>query len=270
MAARPMPVVMVSAHTHEGAEQTMQALERGAVDFVTKPSGKNVVQDLAVLPTKVKAASRARVSRMVRSARPVIAAPRAKNPNRFVIAIGASTGGVDALLNVVSHFPKDCPPCLIVQHMPGKFTSSFARRLDACTQAQVTEAQNGVALRAGHIYLAPGGERHMQLTYRPEMACALVEGPAVTGHRPSVDVLFNSVAKLGKRAFGVLLTGMGADGAKGLGQIRAAGGRTIGQDEASSIVYGMPRTAFEQGAVERQLPLQAIGPAIMETCYALS
>lgn len=273
MTLRPMPVIMVSSLTTEGAEKTMQALELGAVDFVAKPAGKNVVGELAVLIPKVKAASRARVTkRMVRTPprAPAAVKPAMRSANRSVIAIGASTGGVDALLRVISHFPVDCPPTLIVQHMPAKFTSSFAARLNNCTQASVQEAEDGLALRAGHIYLAPGGDRHLELDYRSDIRCVLVKGAPVSGHCPSVDALFNSVSKLGKRVVAAILTGMGSDGANGLKQIRDAGGLTIGQDEASSVVYGMPRVAHQIGGVLRQLPLNSIGPAILEDCYAHS
>lgn len=271
MTLRPMPVIMVSTLTQKSADRTMRALEIGAVDFVAKPSGQNMLQDLAILVPKVKAASRARLTPQLKRLPPPDAPSKDKRytgSSRSVIAIGASTGGVDALLQIISHFPKNCPPTLIVQHMPAKFTSSFAARLNNCTDAHVMEAEHGMVLRKGHIYLAPGGDRHLRLIHEPEMRCALVRSGPVNGHCPSIDTLFHSVSKLGKRAGGVLLTGMGSDGASGLKQIRNVGGWTFGQDKRSCVVYGMPRVAQEIGAVERQLPLGSIGPAILEECYA--
>jgi len=182
------------------------------------------------------------------------------------VAIGASTGGVEALLKVLKHFPENCPPTLIVQHMPANFTKSFARRLDGCTPASVAEAQEGVTLRKGHIYLAPGGDRHLEFDFLAGNKCRLVEGGPVKGHTPSVDKMFHSFSKLGNRAVGVLLTGMGSDGAEGLKAIRDAGGRTFGQNEVTSVVYGMPKVAKEIGAVGQQLPLNLIGPAILDAC----
>lgn len=268
MVARPMPVVMVSTLTQVGADNTLAALEIGAVDFIAKPTGRDAIQGLSALPRKVKWASRAKLSASLKSAAPVAASPLRKtfNPGRKAVAIGASTGGVEALLKVIRHFPANCPPTLIVQHMPAHFTTSFARRLDSCTQANVQEAEDGLALKKGNIYLAPGGDRHLHYDFLDGGVCKLIEGEPCKGHTPSVDIMFQSFASFGKRAVGVILTGMGSDGAEGLKAIRDAGGHTIGQNEATSIVYGMPRVANELGAVERQLPLNLIGPAIMEAC----
>ena len=271
MAARPMPVVMVSSLTRAGAEDTLSALELGAVDFIAKPSGANAMEALSVLPYKVREASKARLMQPAPAPHPVGESQQAQkaerfNPGRNVVAIGASTGGVDALLTVLSNFPENCPPTVIVQHMPAKFTSSFAKRLNGRTRMNVAEATDGAQLRPGHVYLAPGGTQHLYLDYRAGIQCRLREGEPRSGHSPSVDELFESVADLGKRALGVLLTGMGSDGAEGLKRIRNEGGRTIGQNKATSTVYGMPRVAFEMGAVQRQLPLNLIGPAILEAC----
>ena len=152
--------------------------------------------------------------------------------------------------------------------MPPKFTSKFAQRLNNDIDATVYEAKDGMEVKSGHVYIAPGGEQHLQLDYRSGMHCRLREGPLRSGHSPSVDEMFDSVAKLGNRALGVILTGMGSDGASGLMAIRKAGGRTIGQNQSTSVIYGMPRVAFEKGAVERQLPLNLIGPTIIEACNA--
>lgn len=179
MASRPMPVVMVSSLTQVGADNTMAALELGAVDFVAKPSGRDALKALSVLPRKVKLAYGARIDRknghvpFQRSSQEVF------KPGRRAVAIGASTGGVDALVNVIKHFPKNCPPTVIVQHMPAKFTTSFAGRLNKVTAANVCEAQTGFELKPGHIYLAPGGQCHLELDFKTGVACRLVEGGAL-------------------------------------------------------------------------------------------
>ncbi len=185
-------------------------------------------------------------------------------PGAGLIAIGASTGGVDALLALIGAFPRDCPPTVIVQHMPAMFTTSFADRLARFCPPDVEEAASGTILKRGHVYLAPGGARHMEVVGTAAPRIRLYEGDTVSGHRPSVDVLFRSIARLGRPAIGVLLTGMGADGAAGLKAMRDAGARTIGQDEATSVVYGMPQAAMAIGGVERQLPLHRIASAAME------
>ncbi|PSJ50129.1 chemotaxis protein CheB, partial [Pseudaminobacter soli (ex Li et al. 2025)] len=181
-------------------------------------------------------------------------------PNGRVVAIGSSTGGVEALLTILSQFPANCPPTVITQHMPPLFTKSFAERLNRLCRPEVGEAVDGAPLLPGHVYLAPGGGAHLEVAGTATAArCRLRDGAPVNGHRPSVDVLFASLAKtLGGNAVGVILTGMGRDGAAGLLALRQAGAPTVGQDEATSLVYGMPRAAFEAGAVERQLPLAKI------------
>ncbi len=271
MRLRPMPVIMVSTLTQRGAEATIQALELGAFDCVGKPvGGIQSGEDFASLPEKVKAARSARV-RYSQPASRSAAAPAAATafqPDGKVIAIGSSTGGVEALLNVISQFPANCPPTVITQHMPGNFTRSFAERLNRATPAQVAEARDGAPLQVGRIYLAPGSAAHLQITGQPgSFRCRLSDSEPVNGHRPSVDVLFSSVAKaVGANAVGVILTGMGRDGAKGLLAMRKAGAPTIGQDEASCVVYGMPRAAYELGAVGSQLPLDAIGREAIALC----
>jgi two-component system chemotaxis response regulator CheB len=186
-----------------------------------------------------------------------------------VIAIGASTGGVEALLNVLQSFPETCPPVLIVQHMPAAFTRSFAARLDRCCPPRVVLAGDGLPLAPGQVVIAPGGDTHLLLASGRQRRCRLVEGPPESGHRPSVDALFNSVAAAGfATTAGAILTGMGADGAKGLLAMRDAGAHTFGQDEASSVVYGMPGVAHRIGAVEKQLPLGQIAAGLLAVCAA--
>ena len=271
MRLRPMPVVMVSTLTQRGAEATIEALELGAVDYHAKPTD-NVAASLvaggAELATKVKTAARARVrARPAQAARKAAAPLVARGANASLVAIGASTGGVEALIELLSHFPENCPPAVITQHMPEHFTASFAARLDRICAPKIAEAADGAPLLPGHVYLAPGGRRHLEVTGIGTLRCKLADGEAVSGHLPSVDVLFHSVARsAGRRAIGVILTGMGRDGAKGLLAMKQAGAATLGQDEASCVVYGMPRAAFEAGAVERQMPLEKLGPEIIRQC----
>ena len=265
MRLRPMPVVMVSTLTQAGAEITLAALEMGAVDAVGKPSaGVTAMEAFADLTLKVKTAARSRVR-----ARAPAEAPRPRPDYRsardHVLAIGASTGGVEALLTILSAFPADCPATVVTQHMPATFTGSFAARLDKASAATVSEAVDGAPLIPGHIYIAPGGEAHLEVSGATPR-CRLVRSETVSGHRPSVDVLFRSVARLRRPMTGVILTGMGRDGAQGLLEMRNAGAHTLGQDEASCVVYGMPRVAFEIGAVERQLPLARLSNAILDLC----
>ena len=265
MRLRPMPVVMVSTLTARGTEVTLDALAMGAVDYFAKPvrDAARFLNDAAdELIRKVKAAASAQVRPRAapRSAPVQDTAPFAHR----VIAIGASTGGVEALL---SHFPADCPPTVITQHMPAGFTASFAARLDKLCAPRVAEAAEGAVLSPGQVWLAPGGAAHLEITGRSQWRCRLIAGGATSGHRPSVDRLFHAVAACaGPRAVGAILTGMGRDGANGLSALRANGADTIGQDEATSIVYGMPRAAQECGAVMRQLPLEKIGPEILRLC----
>ncbi len=263
MLLRPMPVIMVSTLTQRGAEASLAALEIGAFDCVGKPQtgDPSPFHDLA---EKVKAAAGSMRHRKPAGERPAHApsavAKSDYKPRRKVIAIGASTGGVEALIQVLSRFPANCPPTVVTQHMPGSFTKSFADRLDRLCAPKVAEARDGEPLDFGRIYLAPGGERHLEIANPSAPRCRLVEMPPVNGHCPSVDVLFGSVAEIaGRNAVGAILTGMGRDGAQGLLKMRRAGAETLGQDERSCIVYGMPRVAYEIGAVVRQLPLDQIG-----------
>jgi len=267
MRLRPMPVIMVSTLTRRGAEETVQALEMGAIDCIEKPRPGNE-HSFEELPYKIKIAASARVKPLTkadgdrRQSRAVHTANESYVSDGRVVAIGASTGGVEALLEVLSGFPENCPPTVITQHMPPAFTRSFAGRLDRLCAPNVQEATDRAKLAPGNIFLAPGGSSHLEIT--PDLRCRLKAGERVNGHCPSVDVLFNSVARACKgEAVGVILTGMGKDGAAGLLSMRKAGATTFGQNESTSIVYGMPKAAFEVGAVEHQLPLERLAAAII-------
>jgi two-component system chemotaxis response regulator CheB len=269
MRLRPTPVVMVSTLTQKGADITIEALELGAVDCIGKPvGGVTAQQAFADLTTKVKAAARARVKPYAGPVAPVERDHAYRAASDVILAIGSSTGGVEALMTILANFPGTCPPTVVTQHMPATFTKSFAARLDRISGATVTEAQDGDRLQQGHVYIAPGGDHHMEVTSSSHPVIRLREGEPVNGHRPSVDVLFESVAKLNRHSVGAILTGMGRDGAQGLLSMKRAGARTLGQDEASCVVYGMPRAAFEIGAVDRQVGLSRIGPALLSLCAA--
>ena len=190
----------------------------------------------------------------------------AANPFSRCVVIGASTGGIEALLTVLSNYPPDCPPTLIVQHIRAEFVSGLVQRLDRHCLARVSEARNGAPLIAGQVYVAPDDQWHLALRAGRNPFCKLVHGEPVSGHRPSVDALFQSAATLGEGVVGVLLTGMGRDGAQGLLEIRRNGGHTIIQDKGTCTVYGMPRAAAELGAAVQELPLPRIGPAILSAC----
>ncbi|MDF1719894.1 MAG: chemotaxis response regulator protein-glutamate methylesterase [Minwuia sp.] len=274
MTLRPMPVVMVSSLTQKGADATMQALELGAVDFVSKPafdlqSGMKSKSEEII--AKVRTASLARVRGRqsnrggVQPQKPAI---RFSSTEK-IIAIGASTGGVEALREIICQLPPDAPAVLVTQHMPEQFTKSFATRLDSISRVKVQEATDGQRVLPGHVYLAPG-HSHMALARTgANYLCKVFDGPPVSGHRPSVDVLFESMAQVaGMNGVGVILTGMGRDGAAGLVAMRKAGARTIGQDEASCVVYGMPRAAFDAGGVEKQMSLSSIGAGLVEAAGA--
>jgi two-component system chemotaxis response regulator CheB len=269
MTLRPMPVVMCSTLTARGAEATIEALRLGAMDCIAKPTGNplDLARESANLCNAVKAAGRETI-RAVPAPLPSRDTARvsAGIKRDVVIAIGASTGGVEALFAVLSALPVDCPPVLVVQHMPASFTGSFAARLDRECAIHVVEAVDGTPIQRGTVYIAPGGERHMQLAGGLHGRIKLRPGELHTGHRPSVDVLFQSVVELGRSAVGVILTGMGADGAQGLLAMRQAGARTLGQSRETCVVYGMPRVAMEVGAVEREVSLSAMPEAILGVC----
>jgi two-component system chemotaxis response regulator CheB len=271
MSLRPMPVVMISTLTQAGADTTLEALEIGAVDFIAKPTHDVAAAMAAIaheLQSKVKAAARARVGgRSLTSAKAKPTRREWTGGSDRIIAIGASTGGVEALKTVLMAMPAVCPPILITQHMPPRFTTAFAERLNRECPMAVSEAVHNEPAEPNHAYIAPGAF-HLELVrvggfYR----ISLNEEAAVSGHRPSVDVLFRSVARVaGRSAVGAILTGMGKDGAEGMLEMRNAGAITLGQDEASSLIYGMPRAAFERGAVAHQHSLTHMADAIMDAC----
>lgn len=267
MRLRPMPVIVVSSEVGGRSAASVEALSLGAFDCFLKPMDGSQPGAFDQLRDRVKAASKTHP--LARDPRTdAAAASTSFQPNGRLVAIGASTGGVDALITLLSSFPANCPPTVVTQHMPGSFTKSFASRLDQNCAAQVHEATNGAPLATGRIYLAPGGATHLEVMGRDTLVCRLREGSPVSGHRPSVDALFGSIARLRSRSVGVILTGMGDDGARGLLAMRQAGARTLGQDEATSLVYGMPRSAFEMGAVEKQVPLARMARAILDRCDA--
>jgi two-component system chemotaxis response regulator CheB len=272
MTLRPMPVVMVSTLTQAGAETTLEALEIGAVDFIAKPVNdvaNGLAEIASELQSKVKHAARARVGR---SGAPVAAQKTRRiyaSGGEKLVAIGASTGGVEALKRVLMDLPAECPPIVVTQHMPPRFTGAFAERLNRECPMKVSEATHNEAIEPGHVYIAPGSHHLEVVRVSGQYRCALSESAPVSGHRPSVDVLFRSVAQtVGKAAIGAILTGMGKDGAEGLLAMRQAGAYTLGQDEASALIYGMPRVAFERGAVMRQVSLSHMADGILEACEA--
>jgi two-component system chemotaxis response regulator CheB len=277
MRLRPTPVIMVSSLTSKGADATIQALEIGAVDCIGKPQPGDALP-FADLVRKVRMAARAQPrlgeSRQAGGQSAGQSAGQAGGqsalsatdyrPGNRLVAIGASTGGVEALIEILSRYPANCPPTVITLHMPPPFTKTFAQRLDRVSAARVTEAADGDVIGPGRGYLAPGGRAHLEVSASHALRCRLREGAPINGHCPSVDALFSSVAKVcGTNALGVILTGMGGDGSNGLLEMKRAGARTFGQSESSCVIYGMPKVAFEIGAVDKQLPLQKIGTEIL-------
>ena len=268
MRLRPMPVVMLSTLTGRGAEATIRALELGAFDCYEKPKtafGEGLGDDLAEL-VRTAAKSRRRPRFVTPAAKPAVDyEPR---PDAM-IAIGSSTGGVETLIELLSGFPANCPPTVIVQHMPETYVPTFAARLDRLSAPQVSVARSGAPLEAGHVYVAPGGSHHLEVTGGTLRRCRLVADEKMSGHRPSVDRLFLSAARwAGASAVGAILTGMGADGAEGLKKMKDAGAMTIGQDQDSCVVYGMPAAAKQIGAVTVQLPLSRIAGRLLTECRA--
>jgi two-component system, chemotaxis family, protein-glutamate methylesterase/glutaminase len=263
MAARPLPVVMISSLTRDGADATMRALELGAVDFFAKPASLEEFADVGdLIAEKIRAAAQARVWPRRKTAhheRSTGARPATLGRSSglgTVIGIGASTGGVEALREILCELPADMPPILVAQHMLPGFTAAFARRLDAICEISVKEAEDGEDVLQGVAYVAPGGRHLLLARRRLSYVLRVTEDPPVNRHRPSVDALFRSMADAAaSRAIGVILTGMGADGAEGLLGMRRAGARTVAQDEASSVVFGMPRQAIALGGAEEVMPL---------------
>jgi two-component system chemotaxis response regulator CheB len=266
MRLRPMPVLMVSSLTERGSEITMRALELGAVDFVTKPkiSIQTGMREYAdVIADKIRGAARARIKpRTLNTAAQAPVLPALRSPltsSEKLIIIGASTGGTEAIREFLMQMPSDCPGILITQHMPEGFTSSFARRLDSLCKITVVEAAGNERVLPGHAYIAPG-HSHLMLTRSGANYMTKIEqSPPVNRHRPSVDVLFRSAAAAaGKNAVGVILTGMGKDGAAGMLEMKQAGAYNFAQDEASCVVFGMPREAIAVGATHEVGALQAL------------
>ena len=278
MASRPMPVVMISSLTERGCQTTLRALELGAVDFVAKPKvdvASGMVELAREIIEKVKTAARAKISPHAaaapaarRHARP---APSLLQTTHKVVCIGASTGGTEALYDVLTALPGDTPGIAIVEHMPAGFTRSFAERLDRACQIRVKEAQDGDRILQGHVLLAPGGYHMAVKRVGASHIVRVGPGQPVNRHCPSVDVLFRSAARnLGSNAVGVILTGMGNDGAAGLLEMRRAGARTIAEDESTCVVFGMPREAIALGAAEEVVPLTGVPERILALLRAMS
>lgn len=277
MRLRPMPVLMISTLTERGAEVTMKALELGAVDFVAKPR-IGVADGLSELSTqiveKVRIAAAAHIKRSL--AAPAAVGPGMPVPVRAavtsigrvstekLICIGASTGGTEAIKEILTRMPADSPGIVITQHMPPGFTTSFAARLNSLCQITVKEAVHGERILPGHAYIAPGGKQFRVDRSGANYVAVVEDGELVNRHKPSVEVLFKSAAHVvGRNAFGVMLTGMGNDGAKAMREMKDAGSYNFVQDEASCIVFGMPREAILHGAADEVLPLTAIAPALI-------
>jgi len=281
MAEHPTPVVICSSLTEKGAETTMQALSAGAVEIIAKPQIglKRFLQESSgELVAAVRAASHANVKRLSRPASPLPQVAAKLNADAIlpaashamaqtterIVAIGTSTGGTQALETVLTALPRVCPGMVIVQHMPEKFTASFAERLNSLCQIEVREAQNNDRVIPGRALIAPGGKHMLLKRNGAYYHVEVVDGPLVNRHRPSVDVLFRSVAKFaGKNATGIIMTGMGDDGARGLKEMLDAGAATVAQDEHSCVVFGMPKEAIKLGAAKRIVPLHEIHWAIL-------
>ncbi|MCL6707608.1 chemotaxis response regulator protein-glutamate methylesterase [Pseudomonas sp. R2.Fl] len=281
MSQRPIPVVMCSSLTEEGSETLMQALEAGAVDVILKPR-IGAADHLAESGTRIRQAVKAAaIARLDRKHRPAPAgSPAAKltadavlppptgramaKTTEMVVCVGASTGGTEALRVLLEQLPANSPGIVIVQHMPEKFTAAFAKRLNSLCEMEIKEAANGDPVLRGHVLIAPG-DRHMMLERQgARYVVAVKEGPLVSRHRPSVDVLFRSAARsAGANAMGVIMTGMGDDGARGMNEMRQAGAYTVAQDEASSVVFGMPKEAIAHGGVEKVVSLDHIAREIL-------
>jgi len=282
MRLRPMPVVMVSSLTQKGADVTLSALELGAVDFVGKPaalgSGLDEYADEIIEKVKIAAGAHVHSPRHV-SARPIkttsnqsadavlkkTALPKHFRTTEKIVALGASTGGTEATAEVLRSLPSNFPGIVISQHLPSSFSESYAQRLDSFCQMKVKLAQHGEQIIPGHVLIAPGTHHLIVKRDGARYVCSLNDGPPVNRHRPSVDVMFRSVAQnVGSNAVGVILTGMGADGADGLKEMRDAGASTIGQDEATSVVWGMPGEAFKRGGVEVVSPLTKVAANMLK------
>ncbi len=271
MRLRPMPVVMISTLTHAGAPATLDALELGAVDYIAKPQGgsASLAGYASVIQDKVRSAAHANIGaheKVLSKPKPQATGER-RFDQRKVICIGSSTGGTEALREVLQGMPVNCPPILMAQHIPATFSKSLSQRLDGYCDINVKEAKSGMPLEAGTAYLAPG-DFHLKVYEKAgQFIVALSDSDKVSGHRPSVDVLFESVReKYGKNAVAAILTGMGSDGAQGLKGIMDAGGMTIAQDEDTSVVWGMPGAAVKLNAVQKVLPIKKVRDALLQAC----
>ena len=272
MRLRPMPVLMVSTLTERGSEITMRALELGAIDFVTKPKTSitsGMLEYTELITDKIRIASKARIATLQRSAKPQVDGPvqaSLKNPlisSEKLLIIGASTGGTEAIKSFLLQMPSDCPGILITQHMPAGFTKSFANRLNSICKISVKEAIDGERILPGHAYIAPGDQHLLLARSGANYVTKLSDAAPVSRHKPSVDVLFDSAAEYaGKNAIGVIMTGMGKDGAAGMAKMKHAGAYNFAQDEASCVVFGMPREAIAHGGVEEVLPLTDLPKAV--------
>ncbi len=272
MRLRPMPVLMVSTLTERGSEITMRALELGAIDFVTKPKtsiASGMLEYTELITDKIRIASKARIATLQRSAKPQANSTMQaslKNPlisSEKLLIIGASTGGTEAIKSFLLQMPSDCPGILITQHMPAGFTKSFADRLNSICKISVKEAIDGERILPGHAYIAPGDKHLLLARSGANYITQLSDAAPVSRHKPSVDVLFDSAAEFaGKNAIGVIMTGMGKDGATGMANMRQAGAYNFAQDEASCVVFGMPKEAIAHGGVEEVLPLDDLPKAV--------
>ncbi|MBP0049425.1 chemotaxis response regulator protein-glutamate methylesterase [Marinobacterium sp. AK62] len=281
MRLHPLPVVMLSSLTHEGAEVTLDALEAGAVDFIAKPGSESSDRTLEhftqVLRQKVvtaagltrQLATRARQRPASTSVTPRVPAGNpAFDFSQNLIAIGASTGGTEALRDLLQVLPAKLPPIIVTQHIPAGFSARFAKRLDGCCQLQVKEAQQGEPLLPGHVYITPGGRHLLPIRMAGEFRAQVDDGAPVNRHKPSVEVMFNALAELDtRRSALVMLTGMGEDGAQAMTGCHDRGLLTIAQDQASSLVWGMPGAVVKRGGADRVLPLNRIASALLEHCY---
>lgn len=268
MRLKPMPVVMCSSLTAKGTETAIEAMRLGAVDCIGKPAGgaDALAREAKLLRETILSAG----SATMRAISHEIPHPRPSGADGcnqdLVIAIGASTGGVEALFSLLSALPPDIPPMLVVQHMPAMFTRGFAARLDRTCPMHVVEARDGDRIKPGTVYIAPGSDAHMELSGGRNGHIRLKRTAPVAGHRPSADILFRSCAGIGRKAIGIIMTGMGKDGAQGLLEMHRAGALTLGQNEESCVIYGMPRAARLLGAVTRELSLDAMPRALLRAC----
>jgi len=273
MTLRPMPVVMISSLTQHGADISLEALEIGAVDVIAKPHSdmqRGLGEQSKTIIKKVKVAATAKVRALESVEVRTPQLPDFENStfdNRNLIVIGASTGGVEALRTVLADLPDGMPPIFVVQHMPKQFTTTFAKRLNALSNLTVLEAEDGMVAKKGHVYIAPG-DKHLKAVEEKDMIICRVEGEdAVNGHVPAVSVLFNSACDVNPTdTVGVMLSGMGKDGAMAMKQLKERGAFNIGQDEKSCVVYGMPKAAYDCGAIHKEYDLKHIAKTLITLC----